>query len=145
MSDFSDNNKWVDEVQTYLYSKIKAMLTVKLKKKYPDLFITDDDEVPTDPKFPSIFIEFLQPSERGADLEGKSINAISLTVEVDVTVTKAQGMKVAREVSYEVLECFKSLSFRATMPNFQNDGDGTKRMIARYTRVIGYNDLESLK
>ena len=137
-------NKWIFNIQTFIYSRIKAILTSKLKSKYKDLFITDDNEVPTDPKFPSIYFEFLQPVERGKDLEGKGINAIYLTVEVQVSVTKAQGINVAREVAFEVLECFKDLSFEATMPNFEKDGSGTKRMIARYSRVIGYNEAIAL-
>ena len=131
---------WISDVQTTIYSRVKAILTAKLRSKYPDLFITDNDEVPTDPKFPSVYIHFLQPAERGQDIEGKGVNAIYLTAEVSVTATKAQGMSVTREVAYETMDAFKSMSFTATMPSFENDGSGTKRMIARYSRVIGYND-----
>ena len=131
---------WVSDVQTTIYSRAKAMLLASLKSKYPDLFVTDDDEVTSDPKFPAVYIHFLQPAERGQDIEGKEINAIYLTVEVDVTATKAQGKAVAREVAYKVMDIFKGMYFTATMPSFQNDGSGTKRMIARYARVIGYND-----
>jgi len=135
------SNIWVSDVQTKIYSKVKAILTSKLKSKYPDIFITDDDETPSDPKFPTIYLNFLQPTERGMDLEGKTINAIYLTVEVEVTVTKAQGMTVCKEVSYAVMDVFKSMLFDAKMPNFNNDGSGTKTMFARYSRVIGYDDV----
>lgn len=134
------DNSWVLDTQISIYSKAKAILTSKLKSKYSDLFITDNNEVPSTPKFPSIYIEFLEPAERGKDLEGKSINAIYLTIQVKVTTTKEQGMEVAREVSYTVLNVFKNMNFEATMPFFDNSGDGTKTMIARYSRVIGYND-----
>ena len=133
-------SNWVLDRQTTIYSKAKAMLTAELKSKYPDLYITDNGETVSNPKFPSIYINFLQPIERGQDLENISINAIYLTAEVQVTVTTAQGMNVAREVSYTVTDVFKSMRFNATMPDFNNDGDGTKRMIARYSRIIGYND-----
>lgn len=133
-------SNWVLDRQTTIYSKAKAMLNAELKSKYPDLFITDNGEVVSNAKFPSIYINFLQPTERGRDLEGDVINAIYLTVEVQVSVTSAQGLKVAREVSYAVVDVFKSMRFDATMPDFENDGDGTKRMIARYARIIGYND-----
>lgn len=136
----STDNKWVLDVQTKIYSKAKAMLTARLLKKYPKLYITDDDENPTDAQFPTIYIQFLEPSERGQDLEGNGINAVYLTVEVEVTATKTQGMMVAKEVAYEVVDVFKSMMFNGRLPIFANDGSGTKRMVARYSRVIGYND-----
>lgn len=136
----STSNIWVADAQTLIYSKAKAMLISKLKTTYPSLYVTDDDETPSEAQFPSVYIHFLQPSERGQDLEGKSINAIYLTAEVEVTVTKAQGISVAKEVAYKAMDIFKSMSFDGRLPFEDNRGDGTKRMIARYSRTIGYND-----
>ena len=136
----SDSNIWVSDIQTKAYSRAKAILTASLGDKYPSLYITDDDETPTEPQFPTVYIHFLEPAERGQDLEGSEVNAIYLTAEVEVTVTKAQGMRVCKEVSYVALDAFKSMRFQATMPAFKNDGSGTKRMIARYARTIGSND-----
>lgn len=139
------DNSWVGDIETSIFSKVKAILNSKLKKKYPDLFITDDDEVPSNPKFPSVYIEFLQSRETGQDLEGKSINAIRMTIDVQVTSTKEQGMMVAKEVAYVVMDIFKNMNFDANLPFFDNTGDGTKRMIARYSRVIGHNDIVEYK
>lgn len=136
----SVSNIWVADAQALVYSKAKAMLISQLKKKYPNLYVTDDNETPSEPQFPSVYIHFLQPSERGQDLEGKSINAIYLTAEVDVTATKAQGTSVAKEVAYKTMDIFKSMSFGGRLPFEDNRGDGTKRMVARYSRTIGYND-----
>lgn len=135
------SNIWIFDVQSMIYSRAKAMILSKLKKKYSDLTITDNDEEASDAKFPTVYIHFLQPFERGQDLEGQEINAISLTAEVQVTTTKAQGMTVAREVSAVVMDVFKEMRFTATMPNFENDGTGTKRMIARYSRTVGSADI----
>lgn len=137
----SVSNIWVSDVQTKVFSKVKAILTANLKGIYKDLYITDDDETPSDPKFPTVYIHFLQPSERGQTLDGQLINAINLTAEVKVTTTKAQGMTTCKRVAYEVMDAFKSMYFIATMPDFENDGTGTKTMIARYSRIIGYNDI----
>lgn len=132
---------WVFDVQSLIYSRAKAIILSKLKSKYKDLTVTDNDKEASDAKFPTVYIHFLQPYERGEDLEGTEVNAISLTAEVNVAVTEAQGMSTAREVSAVVLDAFKSMRFRATMPDFENDGTGTKRMIARYSRVIGSSDI----
>lgn len=136
----ADSNKWVADIQTTIYSRVEAILTARLGKTYPDLFITDNDEVPSEPKFPAIYINFLAPSERGNDLNGNGINAIYQTVEVQVTVTNAQGMIVARDVAYEVTDVFKGLRFNATLPTFDNSNNTTKRMIARYSRTIGASE-----
>lgn len=73
---------WVQDVQTTVFSRAKAMLTAKLKKDYPKLTVTQDNKTPTQAQFPCVYIEFIGASERGATLDGTSINAISLTAEV---------------------------------------------------------------
>ena len=133
---------WVSDAQKKVYSKAKAIITATLKTKYPDIYITGNDETPKEPSFPTVYIHSLQPVERGHDIENIGINGILLTIEVEVTATKAQGMTVAEEVAYVALEAFKSMNFNVSLlPYFDNDGSGTKRMIARYSRIIGYNDI----
>lgn len=135
------SNSWVFDRQTTIYSRIKAIGTSKLKKKYPDINFTQDGRVVTSPKFPNVYIKFLQPMESGKDLEGNGINAVNLTVEIDVTVTQSMGMQVCNEVSWIIVDVLKEMCFDAQMPYFDATSTETYRTIARYSRVIGYNDV----
>ena len=134
------SNSWVADRETTIYSKVKAKLTSKFIKTYPDINITQDGKKIVDPKFPNIFISFLQPVEQGKDLEGKTINAVLLTMQIDVSVSRAMGMTVANEVSWAIVDILKDMGFEASMPYFSSDMEEVYRSIARYSRVIGYND-----
>ena len=131
------NNAWYQDVESSVYSRAKAILTSKLKTKYSDLYITDDDNNIKNPKFPTIYFNYLQPSERGMDLEGITINAILLTVQIEI-YTKDKIS--ANEVSKYLVETMKSMGFRASMPSFNNISEDYKRTVSRYSRVVGYGD-----
>ena len=108
---------WVADRQTTIYSRVKAIITSKLKKKYSSLYVTEDNATPTTAQFPTVYITFVGASERGQTLNGTTINAVEMTVEVHIKTTKAQGLVVNREVAWEVVEAFKTMGFTATMPN----------------------------
>lgn len=133
------DNTWVFDTQTNIYSRLKGMCEAGLKTKYPDVTVTMDNHVPTTPKFPNIYLHFLMPVEVGSDLEGQDINAIYLTAQVDVTVTEAQGMMVANEVSQVVTDSMKDMRFVATLPEFVNT-DTEYRTVSRFARTIGKGD-----
>ena len=130
------DNSWVSDVQDKIYSRLDAICTAKLVSKYSGINVTMDSHVPTQPKFPSVYLRFLGPVEVGKDLIGQDVNAIYLTAEVTVTVTSAQGMPVANEVSQVVVDCMKEMRFSATLPEFV-DTDTEYRTVSRFARYIG--------
>ena len=133
---------WVVDRQTTIYSRAKAILTSKLKKKYSDFNVTEDSAAPTNPKFPTVYITFIGAPERGATLDGTTINAVNMTIEVHVKTTKAQGIVVNNDVSWEVVEAFKSMGFTATMPNIPTSNiDGVYETVSRFSRIIGQGDV----
>ena len=132
-------NSWVFDTQTNVYSRLKGYCEAKLKTTYPDITVTMDSHVPTTPKFPNVYIRFLAPIEVGQDLVGEDINAMYLTAQIDVTVTDAQGMIVANEVSKVVADCMKDMRFNATLPEFV-DTDTEYRTVSRYARTVGQGD-----
>ena len=112
------SSSWVFDIQDKIYSRLEAVCLSKLSSKYPDINVTMDDHVPTHPKFPSVYLRFLSPIEIGKDLDGQNVNAIYLTAQIEVTVTSAQKMTVANEVSQVVADCMKDMRFAATLPEF---------------------------
>lgn len=130
------SNAWVRDIQTTVYSRVKALCLAKLKTKYPDINVTMNGINNTTAKYPSVFLDFLQSTERGKDLVGQDINAVTLTLDIEVTATSSQGMSVADEVSNLVLDTMKEMRFNATLPFYQNT-DGNYRTVARYSRIVG--------
>ena len=133
------SSSWVFNVQDKIFSRLQAVCLSKLASKYADINVTMDDHVPTHPKFPSVYLRFLAPIETGKDLDGKDINAIYLTAQIEVTVTSAQKMSVANEVSSVVADCMKEMRFAATLPEFVNT-DSEYRTISRFARTIGNDE-----
>ena len=133
-------NAWVFDIQDKIYSRLEAVCLAKLKKKYSDINVTMDNHKVTNPKFPSVYLHFLAPIEVGKDLDGKDINAIYLTAQIEVTVTSAQEMSVANEVSQVVMDCMKDMRFSATsLAEFVNT-DTEYRTVSRFARNIGNAD-----
>lgn len=130
------SSSWVYEIQDKIYSRLDAICTANLKSKYPDINITEDSHKISGAKFPNVYLHFLSPVEVGKDLDGQDVNAIYLTAEIIVTVTAAQNMEVAREVTQVVIGCMKDMRFTANLAEFV-DTDSEYRTVSRFTRTIG--------
>lgn len=133
------DSSWVFDIQTTIYSRLKGKCEATLRATYPNISVTMDSHVPTNPKFPNVYLHFLAPVEIGQDLNGQDVNAIYLTAQVEVTVEDAQGMTVANKVSQVVADCMKEMRFTATLPEFR-DTDTEYRTVSRYARTIGQGD-----
>ena len=132
------DNQWAFDLGTTIFSIVKSKTLAELKSKYPDIFVTDKGKTNGKAVFPTVYIQELSGSERGADLEGKSINAVLETIQVDVT-TNTNRADVNR-VMYTVASIFKQMSFTVqSMPDFEYNGE-TYRKTARFQRIIGAND-----
>jgi hypothetical protein len=133
---------WLTDKQAEIYTIVKVRAEKNLKSKYKDIRFTQDDSAQLDPQFPTVYIHYLPGRELARDLEGDTINAYSCDVQIDVTVSKAQGKTAAEKVTDEVVEQFKKLLFamRGT-PAFVATGSDTKQLSTRMNRVIGSDDV----
>jgi hypothetical protein len=132
---------WIIQKQSVLYTTVKVRAEKELKTKYPDIRFTMDDTAQLQSQFPTVYVHYLQGRELARDVEGDAVNAFSCDVQIDVTVSKAQGKTVAEEVVSEVAEEFKKLRFnmRGT-PVFVSTGNETKQLSFRMNRAIGSDD-----
>jgi len=135
----NNTSSWVFDIQDKIFSRLDAICTAKLSSKYPNINVTTDDHKVTNPKFPNVYLHFLSPVEVGKDLDGQDVNAVYLTAQVEITVTSAQEMSVANEVSQVVMDCMKEMRFSATLPEFVNT-DTEYRTVSRFARTIGNAD-----
>ena len=134
------SNSWIFDIQDKIYSRLEAVCIAKLVGSYPNINVTMDNNVSAKPQFPNVYLHFLSPIEIGKDLDGQDLNAIYLTAQIEVTVTKAQEISVANEVSQVVVDCMKEMRFSATLPEFVNT-DTEYRTVSRFSRTIGNADI----
>lgn len=130
---------WIEERINTIYTRVKSKAYKELRSKYPDLNFTMDDGENLNPSFPTVYM-FFDVMERGTTLDGGVINAVYMTVRTRVSVTKAQGNDVAREVNEIVRNELSRLYFIASGSPIPTTSGDTKVINANYHRVIGFND-----
>lgn len=123
------------DIESKVFSRIKNKCPQALKTKYPNINFTTSDRVPTNPKFPTVYVHEISSSELADDLQGTSINALRSTIQIEVTDN--ESISNAREVMNYVVNTMKTMRYRVTlMPEFQNTSS-VYRVIARFRRTIG--------
>ena len=133
---------WVTDRQTTIYSRAKGIISSKLSSKYDSFYVTQDNSTPQNAVFPTIYITFVGATEQGQTIDGTTINAINMTVEVHVKTSKAQGMLENNDIAWDVVEAFKTMGFTATMPNIPTSNmDGIYESVSRFSRIIGQGDV----
>lgn len=126
------------DIETIVFSRIKAILTSKLKTKYPDISFTTSDRVLTDAKFPNVYVHLMGSQEIGNDLENTFINGVLATLQIETADNQSQTK--AKEVMNEVVNVMKGMRFSiVAMPEFNNT-ESTYRSVARFRRTIGNLD-----
>lgn len=135
-----DNVTWIIDIPTEIFMLVKTRAQAQLNNLFPNALWTMDDSLTIEPIFPTIFMSF-ECSEVGMDLNAQDINGINCVAQVDITVTKEQGIENARYISSIVVAEFKKLGFEITeAPMFRNTVD-LKSMIFVARRIIGQADI----
>lgn len=129
----------LDQIESMIFSRIKAQFSERIKKKYPDLNFTTSNQSQTKPKFPTVYVHLMPSVEQGETLSGTDINAALVSFQIEVTDNQSQQR--AGEVMWEVVRIMKTMRFSVTaMPEFANS-NGTYRSVARFRRMIGAGDI----
>ena len=129
---------WFSRITTTVFTRIKNSVSKKLKSTYPDLNFTTSDKSSTDPKFPTVYVKRMPGAERGQDLDGSTVNAMLVTFQVEVTDNVSDTR--ALEVADECCAVMKSMRFQLVGEPVPDNSNGMFRNIARYQRIVGYND-----
>lgn len=131
------DNMWAYDIEMSVYSIVKAIAKPKLIEKYPKIYFTQKSKSTKTPTFPTVYIHLLPPTEEGKTIDGQSINALSVTFQVDVITNKDESE--ARYVMSVVSEVFKKLRFGIKGFPSLEFGD-TNKSTARFQRIIGANE-----
>lgn len=129
----------LDMIESQVFTQIKARMPTKIKTKYPDLNFTTSARSPTTPKFPTVYVHFMESPEAGITTENNEVEAVASSFQVEVSDNVNQNR--ATEVAREILKIMKSIGYHATTMPMNADTDSVHRNVARYRRTIGHEDV----
>lgn len=127
------------DIESIVFSRVKNSVNKKLKKKYPNLSFTTSNKIGANVKFPYCYIHLINSSETYMDTEGENVNAVSTTFQIEVNDLDSQDR--AKEVSFEIAEVMKKMRFRLIGFPYADNTDSNFRIISRFRRTIGYDDI----
>lgn len=134
----ASGNQWVYDIESTVLAIVKAKSLPQLQKKYPKIRFTDEGTSDSAPVFPTVYIHLLSPLEAGRELDGKNINAVIATFQVDVSTNASKAD--CRKVMSTVMDVFKSMRFAGAALPEQKVEDKIYKSTARLSRIIGAND-----
>ena len=131
---------WTTNIGSAVLSKLRSKGTKELVKTYPDINFTDSDRAPSTPKFPTVYYKEISSPEIGQTLDGASLNGVLYSVQIEVTDNGTTSV-TTRDVTDKVVDIMKEMRFQVVgTPEFKNT-QNVFRMVARFRRTIGYNDV----
>lgn len=140
-------SNWVYDRQNAIFSRVGAILKSEFASRYKDskgkstFNVTRNNASNTSTTFPTVYMSFIGASERGQTLDGTSINAVNMTIEVHVLTTNTQFTD-NEKIAWAVTDAFKSLGFTAAMPTQPlSNVNGVYESVSRYSRIIGQDDV----
>lgn len=135
--------EWVMYLQSQIFTRIKNEFSEKLKKDYgmTGLNFSTEQKKQTNPIFPFVRIQALEPIPNGEDLERCAINGLkNYTLQIDVTDNQ-QDSKRAKRVVYEVLRVMVKMHFTCRGPYTSDNTTDETRLILRCSRNIDEGDI----
>ncbi len=130
---------WTSTIIYTVFTRIKAEVKKKLGNKYADINFTTSNTMLVDPKFPNVYVRKLQGAEMGQTLDGLSVNAVQSNIQIEVTDNESELR--AQEVADEVCMVMKSMRYQMVGEPYPDNSQGVYRIVARFSRVVGYNDI----
>ena len=135
------DNDWAYTIESKIYTIVKTRLLNALSSTYPKLLVTQQRKLNDEPCFPTVYIQMLNSPEIGSDLDNLTINAMLISFEVQITVSKEQGLSVLRKIQAAVTDNFKLLRFNVVARGeFTRETNDTYTSISRFRRVVGGNE-----
>lgn len=134
----ASENQWAYDIESLVYSVVKAKKENSLKTKYPNIKFTQDEESDSTAKFPTVLIQSMEPIEKNSDLEKKKIYTVRFTTQVTVTTNtkRIDALRVAQELAQQ----YKDLLFGISPLPFVRKSGKVWTAIFRASRTFDWND-----
>lgn len=133
------DNQWAYDLETNVFSIIKTRALAVLESDYPDIFVTTDEESDSEPVFPTVLIQSVEPTETHSDLESDRINVVDFTAQV--TVTTNQSRSDALRISGAIADLYKQSLFKIKPMPFARKEGNLWIATFRAKRKFGWNDI----
>lgn len=131
---------WTMDIGSAVLSKLRSKGTKALVNDYPNINFTDSDRASSTPKFPTVYYHEISSPETGQTMDGASLNGVLYSVQIEVTDNGTTSL-TTKTVMSKVVDIMKEMRFQVVgTPEFQNT-QNVFRMVARFRRTIGYNDV----
>ena len=134
---------WSNELLNIIYTHLVSRWEKDKDSFYSAIktnTFTKTSRVVDKPIFPNTLVKKLPGSERGSTLEGRNLDAILLTVQIEVTDNRLQSN--SDEVSDILCGYMKDMRFQVIGDPTPDESDpAVYRTIARYRRVFGASDI----
>ena len=130
---------WINDIETAVFSRIKARGS-PLKKYFPKIFFTTENETDeTVAVFPTVYVEKLAGTELGRDLDNRKTNLCLCSFQINIS---HNGKK--NEVERIMENCkdtLKQMRFDMENDPVYSLNKGVWTGVARFRRVIGGGDI----
>lgn len=128
---------WISDIEPAVFARVKAYGEV-LRKKFPDIVFTTDNESDTPAKFPTVLVEEITGAEQGRDLEGVRVNAYLASFQISISHNDKKYH--VRNIMDNCMETMKKLRFEIIGTPIYSRSEGVWTGVARFRRTIGSND-----
>lgn len=134
------NERWYEQVESRVLTLVRYRMQRALQgKTSKNIKFTSDGESDAAPYFPTCYIHALQAMETGGDLEGRTINGMVFTIEVQTYCRDRQEcIMIMNEAVYQM----KQLAFEATAMPIVSTTNNVANGVARFRRTIGAGDVD---
>ena len=134
---------WTKHIKSTVFTRIKTDGTAKLKSQFPNIYFTTSDKMPTNPKFPTVYLKKLQSPEKGRTLDGTTVNATLASFQIDVIDNKSDNN--AENVADVIADIMKSMGIEMLGDPFpDSQSTGEYRFTSRWQRLIGAGEYKKL-
>lgn len=121
-----------------LADRVFTMMMYYCRQKYPEASFTTVAKSSSPPSFPNVYFQKLQGAALGYTLEDAQINAVRLSLQIEVADNKKQ--QTAEDISWHIAEIMADMGFLMAGDPFQMEMEDAYRYVARYTRIIGASE-----
>lgn len=132
---------WTNIIETKVFTRLQQEVRKRLKDDFPKITCTTENASDKQPTFPSVYLRQLQgypPTKGGYSLDSAEVNGT--TSSFQITCTDNEERDNARHIGDVVSDIMSEMGYFIIGEPVTEKTGGVWENVARYQRVIGYND-----
>ena len=137
------SDTWFSEIESTIFTHLSYRLVERVGAPYPELNCTtssQSESLENVDDFPAIYIHLLPPLEMGNDLTNETVNALNVTMELQVFSDDSEDQ--CRKIMATAIQEMKLLHFNVNMFPDPQTNDKKYFAIARFSRIVGNGDMD---